>query len=184
MVSMELEKEVLQKIGRSVVNFQKLEGMLKSLSWVSRYSGTPADIQRQHAKHTDALRKKSLGLVVSDFFEKIYVDSGSRDAESQASDYGLRFSIPDGERERLKALLVTIVQERNELIHTRLLNFDSQSTQSCTDLNAFLDKQHERITPALKEIWLLANNMKKHRAAFMELTSADMQVDDGGTSKH
>jgi len=35
----DLEDDILRKIGRSVVNFQKLEGMLKSISWVSSYAG-------------------------------------------------------------------------------------------------------------------------------------------------
>jgi len=77
--SNDLEEEVLRKVGRSVVNFQKLEGMLKSISWVSSYAGSIADIRDQHARHTDSLRKKSLGMVVADFFETIYVDGDAGD---------------------------------------------------------------------------------------------------------
>jgi len=166
--SNDLEEEVLRKVGRSVVNFQKLEGMLKSISWVSSYAGSIADIRDQHARHTDSLGKKSLGMVVADFFEKIYVDGDAGDPRTDAMDYALRSRISGGDRERLKALLETIVGERNELIHTRLLHFDSRSVESCNALNKFLDEQHERIAPVLEEIWMLFDGMRKARKAFLD----------------
>jgi len=118
-------------------------------------------------------------MVVADFFEKIYVDGEVGDTRRDSTDYMLRVSITGGERERLKALLETLVAERNELIHTRLLHFDSRSIDSCNTLDRFLDEQHERIAPALKEVWMLFGKMQKERKAFLEANSVGVQSDDG-----
>jgi len=179
MKTKDLENEILRKIGRIVVNFQKLEGMLKSISWVSSYAGSLADIEDQHVKHTNSLRKQSLGMVVATFFEKIYVDGGAGDTTSNSADYTLRFKIVREDRERLKALLETLVEERNELIHTRLLHFDSRSIDSCNALNKFLDEQNARLEPVFEEIRILLVNVLKARKAHLDAMSTWAQSKDG-----
>jgi len=179
MKTKDLENEILRKIGRIVVNFQKLEGMLKSISWVSSYAGSLADIRDQHEKHTNSLSKQSLGMVVATFFEKIYVDGGAGDTKSNSADHAIRFNIIGADRERLKALLETLVGERNELIHTRLLHFDPRSIDSCNGLNKFLDEQNARLMPVFEEVRILLVTTHKARKAHLDAMSPWAKSDDG-----
>ncbi|MEZ5553417.1 MAG: hypothetical protein R3E82_21225 [Pseudomonadales bacterium] len=163
-----------------VVNFQKLEGMLKSLASAPNYSGSLEQIQLQRVKHIEALRKKSLGMVVAEFFEKVYVGDGSERAVTDPLDYELTFTINMEGREELKSLLESIVLERNDLVHTRLLSFDQNSTESCADLERFLDEQYERVLPVFERTKFLFEVMKEARVALAETLSAEI-IENGRT---
>ena len=126
--------------------------MLKSLVSVPNYKGSLSEIQERRAKHLSTLRKQTLGLVVSEFFEKIYLPEELETESVESSNYEIRFRLSGGDREQLKEQLEKLVLERNELIHSRLIGFDPSSAQSCSDTESFLDNQHERLAPVFDEI--------------------------------
>ena len=160
--------DVLRKVGRNVVLFQKIEGMLKSLSHTASYAGSPADIRAQHERHVTSLRKKSFGQVVSLFFEQVYTDAESSEPLPRPGPFAFRFNIRGRERSQLKEALEALVNERNELIHTRLLGFDGYSEGDCCEMEAFLDAQHQRLKPTFTMIVELVVMMENSRPVIAE----------------
>ena len=66
--------ETLRKVGRNVVNFQKVEACLKFLVSVSNSQGTPSTIARLQRKKVARVRKESLGKLVTAFHRDILDD--------------------------------------------------------------------------------------------------------------
>ncbi len=157
------ENDVLCKIGRNVVLFQKIEGMLKALSSFASYQGSIAEIRSQHEKHLTSLGKKSFGQVVGLFFEKVFVDQEQDEPSDDSVLFALSVRIESRERSELKEMLESLVNERNALIHTRLLAFDSSSKTCCQDLESFLDAQVDRLAPVYARVLELFEMMRDAR---------------------
>ncbi|MEQ8692882.1 MAG: hypothetical protein RIC89_18865 [Pseudomonadales bacterium] len=152
--------EVFRKIGRNVVSFQKLEGLLKYLAAAPNYKASTLDeIQEARDKHISGLRKKSFGLTVQDFFNDVYPEASANEEEDEEL-FAFNFRIRGGDRERLLTAIQRVVEERNELVHTRLTSFDSESAQYRAELATFLDQQFERLKPVYEEIDQLVQAMR------------------------
>ena len=167
--------EVLRKIGRNVVNFQKFEGLLKELASAPNYNGSLEQIQTQRGKHLASLRKKSFGIVVRDFFDSVYPDPLSKSDASDPDSYELSFKFSGGERDRLVAAIATLVDARNDLIHLRLASFDSTSVQYCKDLIVYLDDQNERLIPVYKEVAILTESMRLARKEMVQQFDSELE---------
>ena len=66
--------------------------------------------------------------------------------------------------DELKTSLRMIVKERNDLIHKKLIEFDSDSAENCRKLAKELEDQHQRIKSRFKElaaIWTAASEQIK-----------------------
>ena len=59
----DLRNEVLRKIGRNVVNFQKMEGMLKLLNSLNCVSGSLSDIQEYCSEEFELGRAATHGPI-------------------------------------------------------------------------------------------------------------------------
>jgi len=171
--------DVLRKIGRNVVGFQKLEGMLKALSQTGRLAGSLEEVRSQHAKHTRRLCIMSFGQVVSKFFSVTFVDGQQTQSVSGPLAFEISLTIQGGEREELREMLEGLVDERNELIHTRLLEFDGRSEGDCAELEAFLDAQFHRMEPVMKKVAGLVVQMKDARAQIVEALDQELRGRNG-----
>ena len=153
--------EVLEKIGRNVLSFQKIEGMLKALAASPNYSGSLEQIKEQRNKHHASLKMKSFGLVAKDFFSTVY--PMNNDHEDIEGLFGFSMKIRGGDRERLIADIEKIVKERNDLIHHRLLQVDLASAENCEELIRHLDEQNSRLQPVYENVKSLLELMIKAR---------------------
>ena len=64
--------EALQKTGRNVVEFQKMEGMLKILLSSIEFDTKSGESQTQTANRHELVSNKTLGTVSKDLLEKIF----------------------------------------------------------------------------------------------------------------
>ena len=149
--------ETLRKVGRNVVNFQKIEGMLRHLLAHGNVKGCASELKRLKAQRVASLAKQSMGRLADAFTKSTY----SRRADPDAGPEGLSeawvffsFEVESDEeyaKEKKRALKV-VVEERNKLIHQMLAHFNPSSLESCKKLSAELDDQNAKIIPEYKFI--------------------------------
>jgi hypothetical protein len=60
-----VRQEALQKIGRNVVNFARLEAALKLLLSFANNAGTPSELARKQQDNIKQHSKKSFGIIAS-----------------------------------------------------------------------------------------------------------------------
>jgi len=146
MSSSKIEEELnltLQKIGRNVLHFQRMESMLKFLTSRAFLQGDAQNLRKNFSKNVTKSSEKTLGNLVKEYIEKIYLG----EQKINESQFSVQFRVEADEKfiEERKIALDDIVQQRNRLIHQMLLEFDQTSVASCKKLSAILDEQNEKI---------------------------------------
>jgi len=171
-----LRNLVLQNIGRNVLNLQKMEGMFKSLAIYSEFSGPIEELPVIVEARRSEFSRKSLGQLVGDFTSRLAIDEPDELEEHTSEVPWINFRSTFVESEKSKAeledSLAILVEERNSLIHQKLLSFEIEFEESCSSLLLELDEQHERIRPAytyLQDRVNALNDMKSEIQAEIEL---------------
>jgi hypothetical protein len=141
--------EVLRKVGRNLVNFQKIEQLLKSVILSSRISGYASALEKSHQQKSEEIHSQPMGTLVKKFFEHIYPnDSESTTSDNEITEpylsFSLSFSTDEAYIESKRRTLRSLVDERNHLVHHLLLKLDLLSIESCNEMGEFLDEQRER----------------------------------------
>jgi len=168
--------EVLRKIGRNVFNLQKMEGMLKLLNAHGNISGDISDLDSIKRQQSESVSRHTMGRLVSAFVQSVYSNQSDSNQEN-FSETSVSFSFTiEGEAdlssEREKALL-SIVEERNRLIHTMLLPFKPNSLASCQELGEVLDAQHEKILPEFEVLRSIIVTFREGRARLAQYIQSD-----------
>jgi hypothetical protein len=158
--------EALRKLGRNIVNFSKIEGVLKYLLSVNQIELTDKSIQEQLIRNRARLRKQTLGKLTQEFTKNILGDSSQLEPETDCSEAGVFFSLevicnsPDFLK-RKKRELSTIVAERNKLIHDDLALLDTSSVEAYRELISLLDEQNPRLLAQLDEFGWIVGSLRK-----------------------
>jgi hypothetical protein len=152
----ERRDQTLRKVGRNVVNFQRLEAVLKALLLTSGAEGTLSDFQQRQAQRARLIKRQSLGNVATGFHQMVYGPNTNDVPDHPPSDGWLSVSFqleaePSIAKEKKRALSA-LVRERNRLIHKELANLDLDSIESCALFCEKLDSQNERICNQLEEM--------------------------------
>jgi hypothetical protein len=170
--------EVLRKLGRNVVNFQKMEGMLKLLNSQNHLSGALSDIQRLQAKASKTVAREPMGRLADAFIKSIYsADLPNIEPQGDSRNASISFSFrmdaaPEVARERKRALSA-VVSERNKLIHRWLVHFDPNSVASCVELGSKLDEQHAKIWPEFEILRSMVLALREHREELRRYVASD-----------
>ena len=151
----ELRKQALQKIGRNVLNFQRMEKAIKSLIVASNLQGHASDLAEIHRKKSEWVDRRSMGVLVDEFLKTVYASelptAEPPPSDDPSSEIWLSFSLRvERDEQHIKALReawLRVVHERNALIHQMLWAFDPSSPEHCQDLISKLDEQNERLGP-------------------------------------
>lgn len=167
-----LRNEVLRKIGRNVMLFQQVEHMLKYLLANSKVSGYASELTINKEQRAATIGKQTMGKVANQFFENVFSESVPEETSNSPEElkelwFDFRYTVQceqDYYQERKNAL-TSIITERNDLIHHLLPKWDSSLTESCIEIDLYLEQQREKILP---EIELLKEQIKNFREAVKE----------------
>lgn len=140
--------DALRKVGRNVVNFQKLEQALKALVRLSSSTGSKSNPRPIFPRQTKRLKRAGLAEVVSQFNRALYEDASTTEAAAAATE--VRFSNTlrlelDSNAEAQRKELAALARERNRLVHLDLFAIDFSSEAACLELCDRLDAQNHRI---------------------------------------
>jgi hypothetical protein len=169
--------EALRKIGRNVVNFQKMEAMLRVLSVPRSISGSLSELKVLATRARKTVAKKSMGSLVEAFVSSAFSAQPELGERALAEEVAVSFSFridanQEISKERKKALRA-VVAERNKLVHGWLAEFDSRSMDSCLRLSAELDAQHARIMPEFEALVGIFRAFTEFRAAMARCIASD-----------
>jgi hypothetical protein len=150
----ELKNEVLRKIGRNVVLYQQFEVMLKLLVTHGNFSGYVCDLEEIKEQQKAKVMRHTLGQVAGQFLENTHGDYKETEEDlpellEKKMHMSFSFKIQSDEELYLltKANLAKIIQERNELIHQFVLNFNLNTIESLIGAGSYLDAQREALLP-------------------------------------
>jgi len=170
-----MRDEVFRKIGRNLLNFQKIELMLKHLITNGRMSGYMSEFKENQERRAAAVHKQTMGNLVGQFIENTFSeldDSPQSTTEHKAPYISFSFAVNadadfyESKRQALKSL----VDDRNDLIHHLLPRFNPDSIDSCVEIEQYLDQQRERLIPEYDHLKSLIESLeeaKKIQADFL-----------------
>ena len=169
--------DVLRKIGRNVVNFQKMEAMLKALNAQQSVSGSLRELQTLATRAKRAVAKQPMGPLVDAFVKHAFsgAPEASGGAVQEEAEVSFSFRIESNEviaKERKRALRA-VVAERNKLVHQWLAELDPGSRDSCLRLSAELDEQHARVMPEFEALKGIFNAFRELRAEMSRHIDSD-----------
>lgn len=174
----ELEKvrnEVLRKIGRNMLLFQKMEHMLKYLIANGQFSGNIGEIDANKEQRADRVGKQTLGMLAGQYLDEIHIGSEEK-SENQKElkeayfSFSFKAECDSAYYESKKQAMASIVDDRNDLIHHLLPKFNPESIESCLEIGQSLDQQREKLLPELDLLKNMVENLqegKKLLAAFL-----------------
>ena len=157
----DLPNEALRKIGRNIVNLQKMERALKLLAIGSDWKGYVSELEGVYRDRLASVKRLTMGRLAHNIIDILY---SAADANAEAPGdsneawmaFQFRIEGGMGQKEATKNALLLVVEERNQLVHEMLGEFDSASVESCRELIALLDQQQERMNPHFEQVmgWL------------------------------
>lgn len=155
----ELKEIALQKIGRNVVNFQKIEGMLKLLISHNNFKAPISKISEALEERKKTVKKKPFGKLANEYYQllsstKNHIHEVPNDRNEAWVSFSFQMETEDGLPQH-KAAFSFLVSERNRLIHQMLISFNPDSTDSCKLLIQELDEQNKMIQREYKNIQTL-----------------------------
>jgi len=71
-----IQDEVFRKIGKNILNFQKIEGMLKYIIANSYVEGYRSEIEENHKKQSALINKQTMGQLTGKFLGNTLIKSG------------------------------------------------------------------------------------------------------------
>lgn len=169
--------EALRKVGRNVVNFQKVETCLRFLIEVSDVRTTKDGLSAEHRQRIAKTRRMPFGHLSQTFYQYIYGTEPAAVEPYNGTDISIsasfRVEVDAASLKRQKHTLSALVSERNRLIHRDLSGFDHNSISSCRDLIAMLDEQNVRVLRQLEELATLIAAFKEHVDSLREWAEED-----------
>jgi hypothetical protein len=155
--------EAFYAVGRNVVNFQRLEQILKPLALLAPLCAPLSKLQSEIETRKEKSERLTLGNAVKKWIER----ANDREWIERAYDTTKPLMDPQPDNEiivsfgfelpwspeyldQLSAELESLAQERNSLIHLDLAQLNFEDKAECTALSIQLDAQNDRIIRAIE----------------------------------
>jgi hypothetical protein len=139
----------LRAVGRTVVNFQRLEHNLKSAARLGPLEGVLAKIATDFERRTEKASSSTLGQAIEAWLSAIKGGDVHTNPTPDLFDPTMRVSFSlEGDSEFHRAhgdALKELLKIRNRLIHGGLVHFDWESQDDCGRLVAELTEVNEAI---------------------------------------
>lgn len=170
----DLRNEALRKIGRNIVNLQKMERALKLLLIRSDLKCYISELKEAYQKRLADVERLSMGRLANNVIDILYsADDPGDDAPDNLKEAWVSFGVRiEGGRSQKKAArkaFSLVVKERNRLVHKMLGEFESASVESCRAMIALLDQQDERISPYFERLMRLLRSLDEGQMIFLEV---------------
>jgi hypothetical protein len=157
--------DALYAVGRNVVNFQRLEHILKQLAMWAPICATPSTLQSEVETRRAQVARLTLGRAVKKWIESEYHTTkpkeGPRLDEQVIISFGFEPPMTPEYFDQLSGELESLAQERNRLIHLDLAQLNFEDEAECTALSIQLNAQNDRIISATKFLGLILAQMKE-----------------------
>lgn len=158
----ELRNLALQKIGRNLVNLQKMEAMLKLLVSLNQGPIPVSRFKQSLEKRVENVSRMTMGRVAQEAARLLFKTSESQQAEMEVIteaelSHSIRIEGADSGVDAWEREMLDVVAERNGLAHKMLVSFDPNSAECCERLAIALDEQRARYLPKYEHLSSLLN---------------------------
>ena len=153
-----LSDELFRRIGRNLLNFQRIERMLKFLVANGRLKGPIKELAKMREAHTKVVHQSTMGILAGRFVSDFLEDAGdsNEDPELPVTEAWVSFKVTLSQdaafsaelRDNLKAL----VDERNDLVHHLHDRWDGKTVESTRAALIHLEDQRERLRPVFERL--------------------------------
>jgi hypothetical protein len=155
----------LYAIGRNVVNFQRLEHILKQLALFAPICATPSSLQSEVEKQRARARRLTLGGAVRKWIESEFHTTEPKQVprldQQIVISFGFDLPAPPEYFDQLSGELELLAQERNCLIHQDLAQLNFEDEAECNALSFQLNAQNDRIIRAIKFLGTILAQMQE-----------------------
>lgn len=162
----------LQAVGRTVVNFQRLEHNLKLASRLGPLGGTLSKIQRDIAKRVERAATLSLGQAIQAWLTttngELIATSYTPDLFDITMQMTFCLDMDTESRNAHGAALKSLLETRNKLIHGGLVQVQWDSPDACDQLVVELDRVNESISRQLEFVTSILSAFSKIRPEDIE----------------
>ncbi len=170
--------EVFRKIGRNLLNFQKIELMLKHLITNGRLSGHMSELNDILERQASAVHKQTMGSLVGKLVDNTFLgieEASQTSPEPKEPYFSFSFNVNADSHfyESKKQALKSLVDDRNDLIHHLLPRFNSESIDSCLETERYLDEQREKLIPEYDYLKSLIDDLNESRRLSADYLSSD-----------
>ena len=177
--------EIYRKIGRNLMLFQRVEGLLKYILVFSNVAGNVSQLNDIKERRVNDIHKKSMGTLVNDHLNTESTCKKQTPDDIDSLIFSFELELSQSYYERKKDELKSLVNERNDLVHHSYLNYDLDSFESCQGISRQLDEQEKRIKEeinSLREIAKHIENFKKSLKESLESGSFIQEIKIGWLS--
>jgi hypothetical protein len=157
---------IFQKVGRNVVNLQRLEAKFKLLQAMN-FSAPISKISEAIEKRRKSLAYQTLGPLTHEAIDNLFPSQSSQGEFANLTtevwiSTTLQFEGDNELREQIRVQLKKLVDDRNQLIHKMFGGFDPGSAESCSALEARLDDQRLHIVEVFRWIQEVIELIPEH----------------------
>ncbi|OMH26238.1 hypothetical protein [Motiliproteus sp. MSK22-1] len=171
--------EVMRKIGRNMLLFQQIEGLLKYLIANGSIAGTVEDLKAKKESRVEDIKRRTMGQLVGEFVDSTYADEQDANSEEVIDkayfSFSFRVECEVDYYETQKQVMAELVSERNDLIHHFLPKYNPESLENCLALDIELEQQREKLLPELNNLKAMARSLDEGRRIMSEF----MHSEDG-----
>ena len=158
--------DALYAIGRNVVNFQRLEHILKQLAMWAPICATPSTLQSEIETRRAKVVRLTLGGAVKKWIESEFHKTSQKEGPQGRDDqiiisFGFELPMTPEYFDQLSGELESLAQERNRLIHLDLAQLNFEDEAECTALSIQLNAQNDRIIRVTEFLGLILAQMKE-----------------------
>ncbi|MPW35859.1 hypothetical protein [Vibrio sp. B1Z05] len=169
---------VLQKVGRNVLLYQQLEGLLKALLSMGSISGKPNELEQLRKDKQRSIAKQTMGGVVQQYVGEILSieGEGTNTTHNEQEDYisiSRTLEVSPKHFTTIQQSLKKLVLERNELIHHFLPSFDPSSSENCINVAKELDAQSKYIRAEIFNTREMVNTLLDSAQTVTSLLKSD-----------
>lgn len=168
--------EVLRRLGRNLLLFQKIEHLLKYLLLTHKNEGTVETLKVTLQQRQDRISKKMLGHLVEEYGNDVLQDAGEKVPEEERPDDWFSFTFRvSGDTEFVESMrrdLKLMTEERNELVHHFLPRWQPDCAERMNEALAYLDTQREKVLPMHEHLRTTANHVLQSGQHFLEFVNS------------
>jgi len=167
----------LKAVGRTILNFQRLEQQLKLAARLGSTQGTLQSIQRDSAKRQERAETLTLGQAIQAWLTYLDGTQAQVPWTPDLFDVSLQttFTLEPAESDSAHArTLASLLAARNDLIHSRLAKVQWESPAACDTLVLELDAVNAAISEQLDYVTSLVSEIQKVHKAHAESLVANL----------
>ena len=138
---------------------QQLEHLLKFIVANGSFSGYVSEVSLNMEQKAASIKKQTMGQLVGRYLESTnpkYQELSDEPEELKEAFISFKFHTECDSiyYETKKDALAQMVSDRNELVHHMLPKFNTNSIESCIQINKKLDEQNKKIIRGSLTVWI------------------------------